>query len=190
MCGEGKVGEQIGPPWCLRYNTHNWLPFLTSNNIEEWWNRPTFIKKKAPKKGRENKKQGARTKVQASKQPKRGRPQGRKGTTKYSNFHQSAWSISTKERGGKLDKTTSLKELSPAITVHLKMQAACALCKAGPPPLDTEELTLNSIDTFCYTIFNNIWSLSDNYALRRNMCPCKVFELNWGISGGLVVDQV
>jgi hypothetical protein len=70
------------------------------------------------------------------------------------------------------------------------MQAACALCKAGPPPLDTEELTLNSIDTFCYTIFNNIWSLSDNYALRRNMCPCKVFELNWGISGGLVVDQV
>jgi hypothetical protein len=48
---------------------------------------------------------------------------------------------------------------------------------------------LNSIDRFCYTIFNNIWSLSDNYALRRNMCSCKVFELNLGISGGLVVGH-
>ncbi len=36
---------------------------------------PTFIKRKNPRKG-EIKKQGARTKVQASKQPKRGRPQG------------------------------------------------------------------------------------------------------------------
>jgi len=36
---------------------------------------PTFIKKKHPRKG-EKKKQGARTKVKASKQPKRGRPQG------------------------------------------------------------------------------------------------------------------
>jgi hypothetical protein len=115
-----------------------------------------LYKKKAPKKGRENKKQGARTKVQASKQPKRGRPQGRKGTTKYCNFHQSAMSISTKERGGKLDKSTSLKELSPAITVHLEMEVARTFCKAGPPPLDSEELTLNSIDRFCYTIFNNI----------------------------------
>jgi hypothetical protein len=66
-----------------------------------------------------------------------------KGNTKYRNFHKSAWSISIKERGGKVDKSTSLKE-------------PCALCKAGPPPLDTEELTLNSIDRFCYPILNNI----------------------------------
>jgi hypothetical protein len=42
---------------------------------------PNFIKRKHPRKG-EKKKQGARTKVQASKHPKRGRPQGGKGTTK------------------------------------------------------------------------------------------------------------
>jgi hypothetical protein len=41
---------------------------------------PNFIKRK--------KKQGARTKVQASKQPKRGRPQGGKGTTKNQTLHQ------------------------------------------------------------------------------------------------------
>jgi hypothetical protein len=44
-----------------------------------------FIKRKHPRK-REKKKQGARTKVQASKQPKRGRPEGGKGTTKYQNL--------------------------------------------------------------------------------------------------------
>ncbi len=38
---------------------------------------PNFIKRKG-----EKKKQGARTKDQASKQPKRGGPQGGKGTTK------------------------------------------------------------------------------------------------------------
>jgi hypothetical protein len=38
--------------------------------------------------------------------------------------------MSTKERGGKLDKTPSLEEPSPTITTHLKMEAACALCKA------------------------------------------------------------
>jgi hypothetical protein len=38
---------------------------------------PNFIKRKYPRKG-EKKKQGARTKVQASKQPKRGGPQGGK----------------------------------------------------------------------------------------------------------------
>jgi hypothetical protein len=53
-----------------------------------------LYKKKAPKKGRdkvkrkhpskeEKKKLGTRTKVQASIQPKRGGPQGGKGTTKY-----------------------------------------------------------------------------------------------------------
>jgi hypothetical protein len=38
-----------------------------------------FIKRKHPRK--EEKKQGARTKVQANKQPKGGRPPGGKGTT-------------------------------------------------------------------------------------------------------------
>jgi hypothetical protein len=47
-----------------------------------------FIKRKHPRKG-EKKKQGARTKVQASKQPKRGPPQGGKGITKYPNLYQS-----------------------------------------------------------------------------------------------------
>jgi hypothetical protein len=48
------------------------------------WNLAKLYKKKAPKKGREirNKGQAPRTKVQASKQPKRGGPQGGKGTTK------------------------------------------------------------------------------------------------------------
>jgi hypothetical protein len=41
---------------------------------------PNFIKRKHPWKGEKNK-QEARTKVQASKQPKRGRPLGGKGTT-------------------------------------------------------------------------------------------------------------
>jgi hypothetical protein len=91
-----------------------------------------------------------------SKQRKRGRPQGGKGTTKYQNFHQSHGAYQLKKGGGKLDKSPSLKEPSPAMTVHLKMEAACTLCKAGPRPLDTEELTLNSIDRFSYTIFNNI----------------------------------
>ncbi len=39
------------------------------------------MKRKHPRKG-ENKKQGAKTKVQANKQPKRGGSQGGKGTTK------------------------------------------------------------------------------------------------------------
>jgi hypothetical protein len=48
---------------------------------------PTFIKRQHPRKG-EEKKKGARTKVQASKQPKRGEAQGGKGTTNYQNLHQ------------------------------------------------------------------------------------------------------
>jgi hypothetical protein len=47
---------------------------------------PNFIKTKHPRKG-EKKNQGARTKVQASKQPKRSGPQGGKGATKYHNLH-------------------------------------------------------------------------------------------------------
>jgi hypothetical protein len=41
----------------------------------------TLLLKKAPKKGREKEK-GARAKVQASKEPNKGGPQGEKGTTK------------------------------------------------------------------------------------------------------------
>jgi hypothetical protein len=44
-------------------------------------------KRKHPKKG-EKKKQWVSTKVQASKEPKRGGPQGGKGTTKNQTFHQ------------------------------------------------------------------------------------------------------
>jgi hypothetical protein len=51
---------------------------------------PNFIKRKhpSPRKG-EKKKQGPRTKVQASKKPERSGPQGGKATTKYQNLHQS-----------------------------------------------------------------------------------------------------
>jgi hypothetical protein len=49
---------------------------------------PNFIKRKHPR-NEEKKKQRAKTKVQASKQPKRGVSQGGKGTTKHQNLHQS-----------------------------------------------------------------------------------------------------
>jgi hypothetical protein len=45
-------------------------------------NLPNFIKRKHPRKGYK-KKQRERTKVQASKQPKRGVPHGEKGSNKY-----------------------------------------------------------------------------------------------------------
>ncbi len=48
---------------------------------------PTFIKRQHPRK-EETKKQGARTQVQTTKQPKRGEPQGGKGSTNYQNLHQ------------------------------------------------------------------------------------------------------
>jgi len=51
-----------------------------------------IIKRKHPRKG-EKRKQGARTKVQACKQPKRGRPHGGNGTTKYRNFHLEAYQL-------------------------------------------------------------------------------------------------
>jgi hypothetical protein len=44
---------------------------------------PNFIRKEHPKKIEKRKKQGIRTKVHTSKQPKKGGPQGGKGTTKY-----------------------------------------------------------------------------------------------------------
>jgi hypothetical protein len=46
------------------------------------------MKRKHPRKG-EKKKQGAKTKVQANKQPKRGSPPGGKGTTKNRTLLQS-----------------------------------------------------------------------------------------------------
>jgi len=48
----------------------------------KWWNPAKLYEKKSTQRKGEQKKQGARTKVQASKQPKRGGPQGGKGTTK------------------------------------------------------------------------------------------------------------
>ncbi len=49
---------------------------------------PNLIKRMHPRKG-EKKKECWRTKVQASKQPKRGMPHREKGTTKYQNLHKS-----------------------------------------------------------------------------------------------------
>jgi hypothetical protein len=51
-------------------------------------NPAKLYRKKAPKKGRERK-QGARTEVQASKQPNKGGPQGGKGATKNRSLHHS-----------------------------------------------------------------------------------------------------
>ncbi len=91
------------------YNVNGIEPFLNPdqapNFFESLWNwrscksrkfslkptpncetLPNFYKKKTPKKGREKKK--TRTKVQATKQPKRGGPQGGKGTSEYQNLHQ------------------------------------------------------------------------------------------------------
>jgi hypothetical protein len=62
----------------------NYLNRTINLSIDE--TLPNLIKRKHPKKGREKKKQRARTKVQASKQPKQGRPQGGKGTTKKQTF--------------------------------------------------------------------------------------------------------
>jgi hypothetical protein len=68
---------------------------------------PNFIKRKHPRNG-EKKKQGARTKVQPSKEPKRGGPTRRQGNS---------LSISKpKERGSKPNKTPSLEEPSLAGT--------------------------------------------------------------------------
>jgi len=51
-------------------------------------NQSKLHKKKAHKKGREKETKG-RTKVQTSKQPKRGMPHTDEGTTKYQNLHPS-----------------------------------------------------------------------------------------------------
>ncbi len=55
---------------------------LTASGQPKLWNPDKLYKKKAPKERERKKKQGAKTKVQASKQPKRGQPQGGKGITK------------------------------------------------------------------------------------------------------------
>jgi hypothetical protein len=54
--------------------------------------------KKCTQEKEEKKKQGARTKVQASKQPKRDRQQEGNGTTKYRNLHQSLETYQLKKR--------------------------------------------------------------------------------------------
>jgi hypothetical protein len=51
-----------------------------------------ILKRKHPRKG-EKRKQGARTKVQACKQPKRRGPQGGNGTSKYRNLHIEAYQL-------------------------------------------------------------------------------------------------
>ncbi len=71
-----------------------------------------------------------RTEVQASKQPKRGRPQRGKGTTNYRNLHQSFEAYQLKKGGGKSDTTPNLEEPSPAVTARLEMEVACTLSKA------------------------------------------------------------
>ncbi len=191
MFEEGKVGEQIGPVWCLRLTIRT-IAYRYDLSMTILRNDETcqpLKKESTQERGREQETRG-KDQSTGKQTAKNRQATRRKGNTKYRNFHKSAWSISIKERGGKVDKSTSLKEPSLAITVHLKMEAACALCKAGPPPLDTEELTLNSIDRFCYPILNNIWSLSNNYALRTNMCSCNVFDLTLGIYGGLVIGHL
>jgi hypothetical protein len=60
---------------------------LTGNQNDE--TLPNFIKRKHPKKGREKKNNGqGRKSKQASKQLKRGGPQGGKGTSKNPTLHQ------------------------------------------------------------------------------------------------------
>jgi hypothetical protein len=102
---------------------------------------PNFIKRKYSRKG-EKKKQEARTKVQASKQPKRGGPCGDKGTTKYPNLHQLLEAYPLEKGGGKPDKTPSLEEPSPAITVCLEMEVTCTLCKGTDTPPFLKNTTL------------------------------------------------
>jgi len=58
---------------------------LFKRNFFNFKTLPNLIKRKHLKKGGKN--EGTRTKVQASKQPKRGEPQGSKGTFKSSTNH-------------------------------------------------------------------------------------------------------
>jgi hypothetical protein len=91
-----------------------------------WGNPVKLYKKKAPKKGREKvkrkhpskgekKKLGTRTKVQASMQPKRGRPQGGKGTTKYRNLHQLLEAYQLEK--GKV-KPTKCRRTNTSLPIH------------------------------------------------------------------------
>jgi hypothetical protein len=101
------------------------------------WNPAKLYRKKAPLKG-EKRKQGARTKVQASKQPSKGGPQGGKGTTKNWTLHQLHEANKKKWKGGRKPHVTpSLEEPSHAITACLDMEAVCTL--------------YNAIDTSVYT---------------------------------------
>ncbi len=79
------------------------LAFLSDETL------PKFKKRKHPTKG-EKKKQRARTKFQASRQPKRGMPQRGKGTTKYGNLHQlhEAYQLKGSERFNPLGEESRL----------------------------------------------------------------------------------
>jgi len=73
-------------PDYVQFSTPSLSKFMLIN-LKQLKNPVKLIKRKHPRKGEKNK-QGARTEVQASKRPKRSRPQGRKGTTEYRNLHQ------------------------------------------------------------------------------------------------------
>ncbi len=125
---------KIKPAMFWRLNQNNsWHKKVLPN---KWWNSAKLYKKK--------KKQRARTKVQASKHPKRGRPQGGKGTTKnQTNPPPVAWSISTKEREGLCTcwatKLGTLKDptnyRSASITFYLKYKLEGMLAVVLFPPL-------------------------------------------------------
>jgi hypothetical protein len=78
-----------------------------SSNCETLLN---FIKRKRPRKG-EKKNQGAQTKVQANKQPKRGGSQGGKRTPKYRNLQQSLEAYQPKKREVNLIKQSVFKSV-------------------------------------------------------------------------------
>jgi len=96
--------------WWLAGNT---VPL--SSNCETLLN---FIKGMRPRKG-EKKKQGVKTKVQVNKQPKRGRPQGGKGTPKYRNLRQSLEAYQLKKREVTLIKQSVFKSVFVFVTCVL-----------------------------------------------------------------------
>jgi hypothetical protein len=109
---------------------------------------------KAPKKQRKRNK-GAKTKVEASKQHKRGVTHGDNGNHYVSKPPPVTRSISTKERGGKLNKTSSLEEPSPL------QPRTCFICPSinmGSSQLSSICLYMNSI-----TRVNLSWSISTTY---------------------------
>jgi hypothetical protein len=86
VCKKEKVNFAIKKPKHLVFHTH-----VTNETL------PNFKKRKHPRKG-EKKNKGQRTKVQGSKQPKRSRPQGGKGTTKNPTIHHPSFSHLIKKK--------------------------------------------------------------------------------------------